>query len=90
MSLNLEGQQVVAQVLDEKPLSIKDVEKRVREFLKRRYVAEHLSTENYSRLYGLQEALAEVEKTKRKSDSSEAKVETEEEPGRKRRQRRIT
>lgn len=67
MSLDLEGQQVVAQVLREKSLSTKDVEGRVREFLKRRHVAEHLSAEDYSRLYGLQEALAELERTKQKS-----------------------
>lgn len=66
MSLHLDGQQVAAQVLKERSISIKDVEGRVRQFLKKRHVAEHLSAEDYSRLYGLQEALAELERTKQK------------------------
>lgn len=90
MSVNVGGEQVVAEVLKEKALSITDVKKRVREFLKRRHIAERLSAEDYSRLYGLQEALVEEERQRRpkqkRSDISKTEVEVAE-PDRKRRRR---
>ena len=52
-----------AEVIKEEPLSAVDAGKRVRDFLRRRHVTELLSTEDYSRLYGLQEALLEQEES---------------------------
>ena len=59
MSVSLKGEGTEAQVLREEFLSVEETEKQVREFLKKRHVMEGLSTEDYSRLCGLQEALAE-------------------------------
>ena len=59
MSLNFESDEVAAHVLKENALSVADAEKQVGQFLKKRHVIECLSAEDYSRLYGLREALAE-------------------------------
>lgn len=59
MSASLKGEGVEAQILREEFLSVEETEEQVREFLKKRYVMEGLSTEDYTRLCGLQEALAE-------------------------------
>ena len=84
-----------AEVIKEEPLSAVDAGKRVRDFLRRRHVTELLSTEDYSRLYGLQEALLESEKEpSKKRKRSRAKTEPEistdtaVEPDRKKRRRR--
>ena len=92
MSLGFEGEQTSAQVLEQKPLSTKEAEKNVREFLKRRQIAEQLSAEDYSRLYCLQEALVEEEakRTTLKRKKREAESETEEPDRKKRRRRCIT
>ena len=92
MSLSLEGEQTSAQILKQKPLSTKEVEKNVREFLKRRQIAENLSAEDYSRLYCLQEALVEEEAKRNtlKRKKREAESEAEEPDRKKSRRRRIT
>ena len=89
MSQSVESEQIVAQVLKEKPLSLKEAEKNVREFLKRRQIAEQLSAEDYSRLYCLQEALVEEEAKKKSLKRRKRETESEtEEPDRKKRRRR--
>ena len=90
MSLSLEGEQTSAQVLQQKQLSTKEAEKNVREFLKRRQIAENLSAEDYSRLYCLQEALVEEAKRNTLKQKREAESEAEEPDRKKRRRRRIT
>ena len=90
--MSFEGEQVNARVVKETPLSISDVEKNVRAFLERRYVAENLSVEDYARLHGLQEALLEqkaaAKKKKVKQKRSISSEAVSEEPDRKKRRRR--
>ena len=98
MSSGWSSEQVNAEVIKEEPLSAVDAGKRVRDFLRRRHVTELLSTEDYSRLYGLQEALLEQEESEKepskKRKRSRAKTEPEistdtaVEPDRKKRRRR--
>ena len=97
MSVLYLNDQVNAEVVKERPISVEDVTKNIGEFLKKRYVSERLSAENYSRLHALQAALVEEatkEKTTRKQKRSRSSSETEltaREPGRKKkRRRRIT
>ena len=98
MSVLYLNDQVNAEVVKERPISVEDVTKNIGEFLKKRYVSERLSAENYSRLHALQAALVEEEATKekttRKQKRSRSSSETEltaREPGRKKkRRRRIT
>ena len=55
-------EQVKAEVVRERALTVAEVGERVRAFLKRRRTAEQLSNEDFSRLQGLQEALLQQEK----------------------------
>ena len=61
----VEEEGFTAEVLREEPLSAEETKARVGEFLKKRYVVEQLSAEDYSRLCGLQEALAQEVKTEK-------------------------
>lgn len=95
MSLSIENEHIVAQVVKKRPLSITEAGKNVRDFLKLGYVAEQLSAEDYTRLSGLQEVLLLRETKKRKhkrTSSSEMEPDTVEpdnaEPDRKKRRRR--
>ena len=97
MSYGWESEQVNAQVIKEEALSAVDAGNRVRDFLRRRHVTELLSTEDYSRLCGLQEALLEQEegseketskRRKKSSTETDSEISTDVESNRRKRRRR--
>lgn len=87
------AEQVTAQVLKERLISIEDASKNIGQFLKRRFVSEQLSAENHSRLYSLLAALEEESKEetrKEKRSSSDTELDDREPDRKKRRRRCIT
>ena len=98
MSLSIENDSVVAQVVKKRPLSTTEAGKNVRDFLRLGHVADQLSAEDYARLMSLQEVLLQQGETKKKrkhkaTNSSETEPDSVEpadiaEPDKKKRRRR--